>query len=145
MLRRNFLKRASLFLAASALIFMNPLKAVAEIVRRRPISSVGEALQLNNSIEMTKFVLAQPLKAQTASLQEKLGMLKLIVFTCNRQGALEQANREKASFLILQNEEGKAANLKYLADGVGRQWIGSNIGSWKNADLKRVVTKALST
>lgn len=145
MIRRDLLKQVSLFFGACGLFLVNQFRASGDVVKRLPISSVKQALQLNISLEMTKFVLAQPLQAQSATLQEKLAMLKLIIMTCTRPGAIEQANREKASFFILQNEENNGTNLKYLANGVGRQWIQSNIGAWKNTDLKRIVTKALTS
>ena len=99
------------------------------------------AIQANDPDEIVKFVLSHPRGAESASVQEKIQMLKIL----NENGANCIAENQQAAFIILKNEENHPASLAQIADGVGPQRIEKNIRGWTNADLKRIAAKGIGS
>lgn len=155
MLRRSFLKGMLLFFSTAAFLFLDKFDSVKLLMAgqltqtgakpKLSVSPLRQTIQLNNPSEMVKFVLAQPLQAEQATLADKLEMLKLVRAGCGFQGpAIEQVKREKASFIILKGEENNKANLSYITSGMGKKWIEQTQHSWRNDGLKRIVAKMLA-
>ncbi len=90
--------------------------------------------------------MGQPVQAENASPDDKLQLLKSVVFDCQKPDdtSIDQSNREQAAYMILNKEEGNPATLAQFANGIGRAWIEKNIRAWENADLQRIVAKGIS-
>jgi hypothetical protein len=151
MVRRTLLKGFAI-IGACAFFLLDGFKFVRALVagqvpsgtgvqRKVPITSVRQAIQANDPDEIVKFVLSHPRGAESASVQEKIQMLKIL----NENGANCIAENQQAAFIILKNEENHPASLAQIADGVGPQRIEKNIRGWTNADLKRIAAKGIGS